>query len=197
MLKLNPKRLKRGERVEREVFFIFNFSFYRKKAKERKCFFPPLRHYLSLPKNKGFQQQLFCSFSLFRLLAMQRTNYSSGAKWEDIVGYSRAVRVGNIIEVTGTVAVDENSLLVGKDDAYGQTKFIIQKIETVLKNAGASLKDVVRTRMFVTDISRWEEYGKAHGEFFSVIKPCTSMIEVKGLIAPEYLIEIEATAILS
>ena len=128
---------------------------------------------------------------------MERTNYSSGAKWEEIVGYSRAVRVGNIIEVTGTVAVDENSMLVGKDNAYAQTKYIIEKIEKVLLRAGASLKDVVRTRMFVTDIRRWEEYGKAHGEFFSVIKPCTSMIEVKGLIAPEYLIEIEATAILS
>lgn len=128
---------------------------------------------------------------------MSRTNYSSGAKWEDIVGYSRAVRVGNIIEVTGTVAVDENNQLVGKDDAYAQTKFIIEKIERVLKSAGSSLKDIVRTRMFVTDISRWEEYGKAHGEFFGQIKPCTSMIEVKGLIAPEYLIEIEATAIIS
>jgi enamine deaminase RidA (YjgF/YER057c/UK114 family) len=127
---------------------------------------------------------------------MERTNYSSGAKWEDIVGYSRAVKIGNIIEVTGTVAVDENSLPIGKEDAYGQTKFIIEKIEKVLQQAGASLNDVVRTRMFVTDISRWEEYGKAHGEFFSTIKPCTSMIEVKGLIAPEYLIEIEATAIM-
>ena len=127
---------------------------------------------------------------------MQRTNYSSGAKWEDIVGYSRAVRIGNIVEVTGTVAVDENSRLVGKNDAYGQTKFVIEKIEKVLERAGATLKDVVRTRMFVTDISRWEEYGKAHGEFFKEIKPCTSMIEVKGLIAPEYLVEIEATAIL-
>ena len=128
---------------------------------------------------------------------MQRINYSSGAKWEDIVGYSRAVKIGNTIEVTGTVAVDDNSDLVGGNDAYEQTKFIIQKIEKVLQKAGASLKDVVRTRMFVTDISRWEEYGKAHGEFFNDIKPCTSMIEVKGLIAPEYLIEIEATAIIS
>ena len=127
---------------------------------------------------------------------MQRTNYSSGAKWEDIVGYSRAVRIGNIVEVTVTVAVDENSRLVGKNDAYAQTKFIIEKIEKVLQRAGATLKDVVRTRMFVTDIGRWEEYGKAHGEFFKEIKPCTSMIEVKGLIAPEYLVEIEATAIL-
>lgn len=128
---------------------------------------------------------------------MERINYSSGARWEDIVGYSRAVKVGNTIEVTGTVAVDENSNLVGGNDAYEQTRFILQKIELVLQNAGASLKDVVRTRMFVTDISRWEEYGKAHGEFFHSIKPCTSMIEVKGLIAPEYLIEIEATVILS
>lgn len=128
---------------------------------------------------------------------MERINYSSGAKWEDIVGYSRAVKVGNIIEVTGTVAVDDNGDLVGGDNAYEQTKFIIRKIEKVLERAGASLKDVVRTRMFVTDISRWEEYGKAHGEFFKEIKPCTSMIEVKGLIAPEYLIEIEATAIIN
>ena len=107
---------------------------------------------------------------------MERTNYSSGAKWESIVGYSRAVRVGNVIEVTGTVAVDENNNLVGGSNAYEQTRFIIQKIESVLQNAGASLKDVVRTRMFVTDISRWEEYGKAHGEFFKDIRPCTTMV---------------------
>jgi enamine deaminase RidA (YjgF/YER057c/UK114 family) len=127
---------------------------------------------------------------------MGRINYSSGAKWENIVGYSRAVKMGNIIEVTGTVAVDENSKLVGGNDAYEQTKFVIQKIEKVLQNAGASLKDVVRTRMFVTDISRWEEYGRAHGEFFKDIKPCTTMVEVSKLIAPEYLIEIEATVII-
>ena len=127
---------------------------------------------------------------------MQRQNYSSGARWEEIVGYSRAVKVGNLIEVTGTVAVDENNQLVGKNNAYAQTKFIIQKIEKVLQQAGASLKDVIRTRMFVTDISKWEEYGRAHGEFFAAIKPCTSMIEVKGLIEPGYLIEIEATAII-
>ena len=126
---------------------------------------------------------------------MQRTNYSSGAKWEDIVGYSRAVRIGNLIEVTGTVAVDENSNLVGGNSAYEQTKFIFQKIEKVLQNAGASLSDVIRTRMFVTDISRWEEYGRAHGEFFHSIKPCTSMIEVKGLIGEEYLVEVEVTAV--
>ena len=127
---------------------------------------------------------------------MERTNYSSGAKWENIVGYSRAVKIGNLVEVTGTVAVDSNNEPVGKDNAYEQTKFALQKIEKVLQEAGASLKDVIRTRMFVTDISRWEEYGKAHGEFFSEIRPCTSMIEVKGLISPEYLVEIEATAVI-
>lgn len=128
---------------------------------------------------------------------MERINYSSGAKWEDIVGYSRAVRMGPYIEVTGTVAVNENYELVGRGDAYTQTCFILSKIEGVLKKAGAEMKDVVRTRMFVTDISRWEEYGRAHGEVFGQIKPCTSMIEVSALIDPAYLIEIEATAILN
>ena len=127
---------------------------------------------------------------------MTRTNYSSGAKWEDIVGYSRAVRVGNIVDVTGTVAVDDDGEVVGGQDHYQQTKFVITKIEKVLQRAGASLKDVVRTRMFVTDISKWEDYGKAHGEFFKDIKPCTSMIEVSSLIDPAFLIEIEATAII-
>lgn len=127
---------------------------------------------------------------------MERTNYSSSAKWENIVGYSRAVKVGNIIEVTGSVAIDANGNLVGGNSAYEQTQFIIQKIEAVLQQAGATLNDVVRTRMFVTNISLWEEYGRAHGEFFREIKPCTSMIEVSKLISPEYLIEIEATAIL-
>jgi enamine deaminase RidA (YjgF/YER057c/UK114 family) len=127
---------------------------------------------------------------------MTRINYSSGAKWESIVGYSRAVKMGNVIEVTGTVAVDENNQTIGLNDAYAQTRFIIQKIEKVLQQAGASLKDVIRTRMFVTDISRWEEYGRAHGEFFKDIRPCTTMVEVSKLIAPEYLIEIEATVII-
>lgn len=127
---------------------------------------------------------------------MKRTNYASGTKWEDIVGYSRAVRMGNWVEVTGTVAVDENGAVVGINDAYTQTKFILQKIERVLKQTGAELKDVIKTTMFVTDISRWEEYGRAHGEVFKDIKPCATMVEVKGLISQEYLIEIEATAIL-
>ena len=127
----------------------------------------------------------------------KRINISSGAKWENIVGYSRAVRIGNTIEVTGTVAVDDSGNVVGKDDPYLQAKFILQKIEKILVQAGASMNDVVRTRMFVTDISHWEEYGKAHNEFFHDIKPCTSMIEISRLISPEYLIEIEATAIIN
>jgi enamine deaminase RidA (YjgF/YER057c/UK114 family) len=128
---------------------------------------------------------------------MERTNYSSGSKWEDIIGYSRAVKVGNIIEVTGTVASGEDGKVVGEDDAYAQTKYIYQKIETVLRRADAEMKDVVRVRMFVTDISRWQEYGSAHSEFFKEIKPCNTMVEVKALIEPQYLIEIEATAIIS
>ena len=127
----------------------------------------------------------------------KRTNISSGAIWEDKVGYCRAVKVGNHIEVSGTVASDEAGNVVGGNNAYEQTKYILQKMEKELAAAGASLQDVVRTRMFVTDISRFEEYAKAHGEAFSTIKPCTSMLEVKGLVAPEYLIEIEATAILT
>lgn len=127
----------------------------------------------------------------------KRMNISSGAKWEDIVGYSRAVRVGNIVEVAGTTAVDEQGNVVGLNDAYEQTRFIFAKIEKALTAAGASLKDIVRTRMFVTDISKWEEIGKAHGEVFRTIRPAASMIEVKGLISPELLVEIEVTAIVS
>ena len=127
---------------------------------------------------------------------MERINYSSGSKWEDIVGYSRAVRIGNTIEVSGTVASGENGEVVGMNDAYEQTRYIYQKIERVLHTAGSSMNDVVRVRMFVTDISRWQEYAKAHSEFFIDIKPCNSMIEVKGLIEREYLVEIEVTAII-
>jgi enamine deaminase RidA (YjgF/YER057c/UK114 family) len=123
-----------------------------------------------------------------------RKNFSTGAKWEDIVGYSRAVQVGNQLEVSGTVAVDDNGV-VGRDSAYEQTKFVLQKIDKVLQQAGFSLNDVVRTRIFVVDISRWEEIGQAHGEFFKNIKPATSMVQVSALIDPEYLVEIEVTAI--
>ena len=124
----------------------------------------------------------------------KRKNFSSGAKWEDIVGYSRAVQMGNHLEISGTVATDDNGV-VGKDDFYAQTKFILQKIDNVLQQAGFTMSDVVRTRMFVTDISNWEQIGKAHGEFFKHIKPVTSMVEVSALIDPDYLVEIEVTAI--
>jgi enamine deaminase RidA (YjgF/YER057c/UK114 family) len=127
----------------------------------------------------------------------KRINISSGAKWEDIVGYSRAVRIGNVIEVAGTTAVDDRSEIVGLNSSYEQTKYIFLKIEKALKEAGASLQDVVRTRMFVTDISKWEDIGRAHGEYFKDIKPAASMIEVKGLITPGLLVEIEVTAIVS
>ena len=125
-----------------------------------------------------------------------RINYSTASEWEAKVGYSRAVKIGNYIEVSGTVALDENNLVIGENDAYLQTKFILQKIETTLIKAGATLKDVVRTRMFVTDISKWQEVGRAHGEFFKGIDPCTTMVEVQALIAPQFLVEVEATAIM-
>jgi len=124
-----------------------------------------------------------------------RKNFSSGAKWEDIVGYSRAVQIGNQLEVTGTVAVDENGTLMGKGDFFRQTEFTLQKIEKVIQQAGFSMADVIRTRIFVTDISQWEEVGKAHKLFFGNIKPATTMVEVKALIAPEYLVEIEVSAV--
>jgi enamine deaminase RidA (YjgF/YER057c/UK114 family) len=127
---------------------------------------------------------------------MKRINISSGAKWEDIVGYSRAVRVGHVVEVSGTAPV-EGGKVIGVGDAYTQAKVCLEIIEKALSEAGASLNDIVRTRMFVTDISRWEEFGKAHGEYFKNIKPVTSMVEVKSLIDPDMLIEIEATAIIS
>jgi len=123
-----------------------------------------------------------------------RQNISSGAKWEDIVGYSRAVRVGRRIYLTGTTAIDEKNELVGIGEAYAQTVQVIRNIERALKQAGATLENVVRTRMFVTDIRRWEEYGRAHREFFGSIRPCATMIEVRALIDPAMLIEIEAEA---
>lgn len=127
-------------------------------------------------------------------MMQDRQNISSGAKWEDIVGYSRAVRVGSRIYLTGTTATDENGNIVGVDDGYKQTVQIIHNLERALKQAGASLANVVRTRMFVTDISRWEEYGRAHREFFGAIRPCATMVEVRALIDPDMLIEIEAEA---
>jgi enamine deaminase RidA (YjgF/YER057c/UK114 family) len=119
---------------------------------------------------------------------------ASETEWENIVGYSRAVRVGNVIEISGTVASDESNV-VAKNDEYLQTKFILKKIESALKAADASLNDVVRTRIYVKDISKWREVAKAHQEVFGNIKPATSMVEVSSRISPEYLVEIEAMAI--
>jgi enamine deaminase RidA (YjgF/YER057c/UK114 family) len=126
----------------------------------------------------------------------KRINISSGTKWEDIVGYSRAVRIGNMIEVAGTTAVDEKGQVVGLGDPGEQTKFILSKIEKALTSAGATLNDVVRTRMFVTNIADWETIGRVHGLYFKDIKPVATMVEVKSLISPELLVEIEVTAIL-
>lgn len=124
-----------------------------------------------------------------------RLNISTGAPWEDIVGYSRAVRIGNIVEVSGTVAVRDGQL-IGGDSPYEQTKCILEIIEESLQKAGSQLSDVIRTRIFVTDIGQWQMIGKAHGEVFRDIKPVTSMVEVSRLISPEYLLEIEATAVI-
>lgn len=126
-----------------------------------------------------------------------RQNVGSGTKWEEIVGYSRAVRVGDWVSVSGTTAVDESGTVVGLEDVGAQTRFIIQKIEKALIACGASLTDVIRTRIFVTDISQWEAVGRVHGEFFSTIKPASTLVEVKALISPELWVEIEVDAVVS
>lgn len=126
---------------------------------------------------------------------MKRTQVGSGAVWENHVGYSRAVRIGPYIEVSGSVAVDEQGAVVGPGDPYAQAHYILGKIMGVLEYLGAGPEQVIRTRMYVTDIRHWEEVGRAHGQFFGESRPATSMVEVSKLIGPDYLVEIEATAI--
>ena len=127
---------------------------------------------------------------------MSRKNISTGSKWEPIIGYSRAVRVGNAVYVSGTTASDASGALVGLNDPAAQTRQCLKNIEAALKQAGATLKDVVRTRLYVTDISEWEAYGRVHGEVFGEIRPATAMVEVNNLISPEMMVEIEVDAVI-
>jgi len=125
---------------------------------------------------------------------MHREIYTSGSPWESRVGYARAVRAGDLIVVAGTTATDEEGGVVGQDDPYLQTRFILQKIDRALRALGATMEDVIRTRMYVTDINRWEEIGRAHREVFAQVRPAATMVEVRRLVLPEMLVEIEVEA---